>query len=109
MRRRRVELIFVDFKQIEFSRQISDLEDQIRESLLTTGNLETAIFWMDVEEGLRRVTKMQRACFVANLIEGYSERGVAKKLKIRQPVVHRHILAARRKMKYFLMDGYQKA
>ncbi len=107
-KREHVEIICVDMERIERMEEISELESEIREKLLATRDRDAHIFWMDIEEGLKTLTKMQRTCFVAHLIEGYGESEIARKLNVSQPVVHRHIEASREKMKKFLIEGGYK-
>jgi len=106
IKKERKTIIYVDMNHVEDGTHLTKLEQEVREKLLTTRALDARIFWLDIKEGLKTLTKIQRECFVSNLIEGYSERNVAKRLRISQQVVHEHIEAAKEKMKSFLSDNY---
>ena len=105
--RERKRIFYVDFDYIENGTRLTKLEAQTREKLQTTRQMDAHIFWLDVEAGLQGLSKMERVCFSAVLIKGYSEREVAKMLCISQPAVHQYLRAAKEKMKYFLKRGYQ--
>lgn len=104
----RKKIIYVDMDHVEFGAHLTRLEAQTREKILTTRELEAHVFWMDIEEGLKRLTAMQRKCFIAKFIEGYTEREIAKGLRINRSAVHEHITISREKMKIFLGEGEQK-
>jgi DNA-directed RNA polymerase specialized sigma24 family protein len=104
----RKRIIYVDMDHVEFGRQLTKLEARTREKLLTTRELDAHIFWLDIEEGLKGLTEMQRKCFIAKFIEGYTEREIAAGLHICRSVAHKHVEASREKMKIFLEQGGQK-
>jgi len=106
IKKERKTIIYVDMDHIEFGGNLTKLEERTREKLLTTRSLDACIFWLDIKEGLKTLTRMQRKCFVASLIEGYTECEISERLRISQPAVFEHIEMAKEKMKRFLSDNY---
>jgi len=107
IKRERKRIKYVDFDHVEFGTDLTVLEARTRERLLTTRQMDAFVFWLDIEEGLKTLTKRQRGCFKAYFIEGYGEDEIAEKTGLSQPVVHRHIETALMKMKCFLGRDYQ--
>ncbi len=105
----RKRIIYVDFQYIEKADELNKLQERVREGLLTTRERDAHIFWMDIAEGLKTLTRLQRICFVSHLIKGYREADIAERLGISQPTVHEHIEVAKEKMKYFLGEPYKTA
>jgi len=108
VKRERKRIEYLDMDHVEFGTHLTVLEMRTREKLLTTRQLEAHVFWLDIEEGLKRLTTMQRKCFVAKFIEGYTEREISAGLHICRSVVHKYCETARAKMKNFLEEGAQK-
>lgn len=106
--RTRKKIYYMDFDHVEIGEYLSKMEERTREALCTTRHMDAFLFSFDVEEGLKTLTKRQRDCFVANLMEGYGEDEIAEKLGVSQPMVNRHIENGRRKMKIFLIEGGYK-
>ncbi len=103
--RTRKKIFYMNFEHIEFGDQLNDLELLTREKLLTRHVWERMVFWLDLEEALKTLTKKQQRCFSLRHIEGYSETEIAKMLRLDQSTVSQHIVYAIEKVKIFL-QGY---
>ncbi len=104
----RKKIFYLDFDHVEFGEYLSKMQERTREALCTSRDMDSFVFWFDIGEGLKTLTNRQRECFVAHFIEGYGEDEIAQKLQLSQPVIHRHIEKARKKMKTFLIEGGYK-
>ncbi len=107
-KRTRKKFYYMDFNHVEFGDQLNDLELLTREKLLTRHVWERMVFWLDLEEALKTLTRYQRECFVLNFIEGYTDREIAALRGSAHSTVCRHITAAVKKIRNFMEDGYQK-
>lgn len=107
VKKERKRIVYVDMDHVEFGSDLTVLEARTREKLLSTRQMDAHIFWLDIKEGLKTLTKRQRKCFEGVFIEGYSESEIAERLRISQQTVYDHLEAAKMKMKSFLGEDYQ--
>ncbi len=103
----RKKIYYMDLLFVEEGKNLTRLEQLTHERLCTTRDLDSLIFWMDMEAALSLLTAYESRCFIANLIEGYTKAEIAFMLDVSPQAVLKQIKKARRKIKYFLKEGYE--
>lgn len=101
-------IIYMDLLSVEYGESFSPIEQETRERLCTRQNWDCFIFWMDIKFSLELLSDYERRCFVANLIEGYTEEEIGHKFKVSHKAISLQIKKARRKIKRFLKKGGYK-
>ena len=103
----RKQIYYMDLDAIEYGSNLTPLEQIAHEQLLTTRDWDSLFFWMDIGFSLAVLSNYEGHCFVLNLIEGYTEEEIARRLNVSHQMVSIKIKKAKIKIRNFLKEGYK--
>ena len=97
----------VDFSLIEKSQFLNAFQLEVGKKIVHDKFLEETA-WIDLEDLIQKHLSERQREAVQLLLQGYSQRKIASRMKISHQTVTRLIKKATRKLKYFFMEGGAK-